>query len=90
VDPRFTVEARRKRVSGICTISFVVDETGAPRDLHVVKSIAEGLPQKLQAAALSLDENALKAVSQYRFQPAILKNRPVPVEMKIEVNFRFY
>jgi protein TonB len=29
-------------------------------------------------------------VRQYRFKPATLRGKPVPVEVNIEVNFRIY
>jgi periplasmic protein TonB len=37
-----------------------------------------------------LDEQAFRAVRQYRFKPATLQGVPVPVEVNIEVNFRIY
>ena len=39
---------------------------------------------------MGLDENALKAVTKYRFKPAMFDGKPVPVKIKIEVNFRVY
>jgi hypothetical protein len=35
-----------------------------------------------------LDEKAVEAVKQYRFNPAMEAGKPVPVEINIEVNFR--
>jgi TonB family protein len=39
---------------------------------------------------MGLDEQALAAVTQYKFKPATLQGKPVPVEVSIEVNFRIY
>lgn len=79
-DPEFSREARKKRIQGIVILSTLVNEHGEPTDIRVEKGIGYGL-----------DENAVRAVSQYRFQPA--RNRdgsPVAVRISIEVNFRLY
>jgi protein TonB len=39
---------------------------------------------------MGLDEKAVEAVKQYKFKPATLQGKPVPVEVNIEVNFRIY
>lgn len=89
-DPEFSDKARKKRLGGTCIVSLVVDADGNPHNVRVVQSIATGLNKKLQSAAISLDENAVKAAQQYRFKPATYQGKPVPFEVKIEVAFRFY
>ncbi|HZD47683.1 MAG TPA: energy transducer TonB [Silvibacterium sp.] len=79
VDPDFSDEARRKKVGGISVIRVIVDTNGFPIHLRMVKSLGSGL-----------DENALAAVSQYRFAPAIYHDKPVAVLVSIEVNYRIY
>jgi periplasmic protein TonB len=37
---------------------------------------------------LGLDEETLAVVTQYKFKPATLQGKPVPVALNIEVNFR--
>jgi protein TonB len=39
---------------------------------------------------MGLDEEALEAVSQYKFKPATLQGKPVPVEVNIEVHFLIF
>ena len=51
-------EARKARWQGEVLLELVVDETGKPRDIRVVKSLG-----------LGLDEEAIKAVSSWRFKP---------------------
>ena len=90
VDPEYTDKARRKKLSGTCELIVTVGVDGLPRDVKVSRSMSEQLPAKLHDAAVSLDENAIKAVEQYRFEPAMLHGRPVPVYVHIEVKFQIY
>jgi TonB family protein len=90
VDPQFTDNARKKKLGGTCIVRMVVDTTGAPQDVHVVKSIAEGVPPKLRSVAQGLDEKAIEAVKQFRFKPGIYQGKAVPTEINVEVNFRIY
>jgi periplasmic protein TonB len=78
-DPEFSDEARRAKYQGICIVGLVVDATGNPQNVHVVRALGMGL-----------DEKAIEAVRQYKFKPAIYKGHPVAVVINIEVNFRIY
>jgi TonB family protein len=78
-NPEYTDEARKKKVNGICILSLVVDTAGFPIHIYVLRSLDPGL-----------DEKAIAAVSQYRFQPSMFKGNPVAVEIDIEVNFKLY
>jgi protein TonB len=78
-DPEFSDEARRAKFQGICVVSVVVDAQGSPQRVQVVRHLGMGL-----------DEKAVAAVKQYRFKPATLAGKPVPVEVNIEVTFRIY
>jgi periplasmic protein TonB len=79
VDAEFSDEARRAKFQGVCVVSLVVDAKGNPQRVQVVRHLGMGLDQK-----------AVAAVKQYRFKPATLQGRPVPVEVNVEVNFRIY
>jgi TonB family protein len=57
-------------------VSFRVDESGAPQNVHLVKSVSQ-----------SVDERVLAAVRQYRFAPGTLDNQTVPVDVNLVVNF---
>jgi hypothetical protein len=46
--------------------------------------------KKLRPIALGLDENAIMAVKEYRFEPAEFAGKPVPVETTVEISYRIY
>jgi TonB family protein len=78
-DPEFTDKARRAKYQGVCVLTVIVDEHGKPQHVQVVRRLGMGL-----------DKKAVEAVRQYKFTPAMLYGKPVPVEVHIEVNFRLY
>jgi protein TonB len=43
-----------------------------------------------RSAGMGLDEKAMAAVKQWRFQPATLDGRPVAVRISVEVSFRLF
>jgi TonB family protein len=87
--PEYTELARKERLTGVSVVSVIVGVDGKAHDAHVVRSISEGLDKKLQPAALELDQKAIEAVLQYRFKPAMYQGKPVPVEVGINVAFRY-
>ena len=90
VDAEFSDAARRKKIQGTVVVGLKVGTDGLPRDVHVVHSAAEGVKPKLSKAAASLDQKALDAVRQYRFEPGTYKGNPVPVALTIDVGFHIY
>jgi TonB family protein len=78
VEVQFSQEARAKKISGTCMVSLIVDTQGMPQNVQVTKKLGYGL-----------DEEAVAAVNQYRFKPAMQNGGPVPVKLTVEVNFRF-
>jgi TonB family protein len=89
-EAEFTDAARRKRIQGKCILQLVVDTNGMPQDVKVIKSVGEELPAKQKKYAAGLDQNALNAVKQYRFEPSLFHGQPVPVQLNIEVMFHLY
>lgn len=79
-NPEYSDEARRKHIEGTVLVSTLINEQGVPTDIRVEKGIGYGL-----------DENAVRSVSQYRFQPATdSEGHPVAVRIAIEVSYRLY
>ncbi len=76
VEPEFSEQARRAKFSGQVQVYLWVDTEGVPSHLRVVRGVGMGL-----------DEEAIKAISQYRFKPATLNGEPVTVDLYITVTF---
>jgi TonB family protein len=79
-DPEYSNEARKKKIEGVVLLSTLVNEQGMPTDIRVERGLGYGL-----------DERAVAAVSEYRFEPAMDRDgKPVAVRISIEVNYRLY
>jgi TonB family protein len=78
-DPEYSDEARKAKFQGSVILVAIIGSDGRPRDLRVMRSLGMGLDQK-----------ALDAVSKWRFAPAMKDNRPVSVQVSIEVVFHLY
>ncbi len=78
-DPEYSDEARRAKYQACVVLWLVVDAEGSPQQIRVQ-----------QAVGMGLDEKAIEAVRQWRFQPATKNGQPVPVMINVEVNFSLY
>ena len=76
VEPIYSDEARAARYQGTVVLEAIIQKDGSVEIARVVRSIGFGL-----------DEKAIEAVSQWRFEPAKLNGEPVSVALNIEVNF---
>ena len=76
VKPQYTAEAMRARVQGVVTLECVVQPDGAVGEARVTKALNPGL-----------DEEAIKAVRQWRFKPGRKEGKAVPVRVTLEVTF---
>jgi protein TonB len=68
--------AKGFRISGTVLIGLVVGSNGAPRDVHVVKSLEK-----------EIDQSAVDAVQKWRFEPAKKDGKPVAVKVSVEIRF---
>jgi len=77
-EPEYTPEARQAGLQGAVLLRVMIDETGVPQDIQVVRSLGLGLDQK-----------AIEAVKNWRFKPGTTKyGQPVRVAANIEISFR--
>jgi TonB family protein len=76
VDPVYPEEYRRAGIGGIVVLEAAVSQAGTVENVGVLKSLAPGL-----------DMAAARAVSQWRFKPAMKDGKPVPVLFSLTINF---
>jgi TonB family protein len=91
VEASFTDEARKRKIGGTVNIQVVVGADGNPLTPHVFKSAASAYTDPAdRAAAQTLDQKAIEAVSQYQFTPGTLQGKAVPIMVTVEVNFQLH
>jgi TonB family protein len=78
-DPEYSEEARKAKYQGTCVLWLIVGPDGKPRDIKIARSLG-----------LGLDEKAIEAVKQWKFEPAMKDGKPVAVQINVEVDFRLY
>ena len=78
-DPEYSEEARKAKYQGTCVLWLIVGPDGRPRDIRVARTLG-----------LGLDEKAIEAVKNWRFDPAMKDGKPVAVPINVEVSFRLY
>jgi periplasmic protein TonB len=78
-EPEFSEEARKAKYQGVVTLALVVGTDGRPTNIRVQNSLGMGL-----------DEKAIEAVKNWKFEPAMKDGHPVRVEIAVEVDFHLY
>ena len=78
-EPASNQFAQDHGVAGVAQYRVVVGADGRPREIAVERPIG-----------LGLDENAVAAIEQAIFAPAIKGGRPVPVALDVTIEFRIY
>ena len=76
VKPEYTPEARAAGLQGSVVLYLEISAAGEVETAHVIQSLG-----------LGLDEKAIEAVKQRRYEPAILDGKPVEIEQSGEVRF---
>jgi TonB family protein len=79
IDPEFSEEARKNKWQGTVVVHVIVGTDGKAHDMSVQRSLGMGL-----------DEKAVEALKQWRFEPGRKDGQPVPTEISVEVSFRLY
>jgi protein TonB len=78
-DPEYSEEARKAKYQGTVVLWLIVDQSGRPQNVKVARTLGMGLDQK-----------AIEAVRNWKFEPAMKDGHPVAVQINVEVNFRLY
>jgi TonB family protein len=73
----YSDKARKKKISGTVVLEGTVGTDGHTHDIRVLQPLGYGL-----------DEQAVKALRQWTFEPGTKDGQPVPVSLDIEMDFR--
>lgn len=76
--PVYPEIARRSGMEGAVWVKILVDKTGKPRKVVVIKDNGSEI----------FNEEAIKAAMKYQFTPAIMNSGPIQVWVAIKFNFR--
>ena len=77
IRPSYTEAARRQAIEGDVVLELVVRQDGSVGDVKVRRTLGAGLEQK-----------AIEAVRQWRFNPARRRGQPVDVVVEVAVEFK--
>jgi TonB family protein len=75
--PIYSEDGRKANWQKVVKLSLVIGTDGKPDKINA-----------LTAVGLGLEEQAVEAVAQWRFNPGLKDGRPVPVSAVVEANFR--
>jgi len=76
--PNYTSDAMRAKIQGVVVLECIVKSDGTVGDVQVTRSLD---------STFGLDQEAIKAAKQWRFQPGTRLGEPVPVLVSIELTF---
>ncbi len=75
--PRYPEAAHQARIEGQVILRALIDRQGNVTNVEVLQGLATGL-----------DEEAVAAIEQWKFQPATLNGEPVDVHWDLAISFR--
>lgn len=75
-EPEYTDSARAAGIHGSVSLEIVVKPDGTPDIVRVSRSLDP-----------VLDAKAIECARKFRFRPATLDGKPVPVRATLEINF---
>ena len=77
VEPKYSDAAREAKIDGVVVLSAVISTAGKAEKIIVLRKLEP-----------SLDQNAITAIEQWKFEPGTRDGVPVRVKATIELNFR--
>ena len=78
-EPEYSKKARKAKLQGTVVLSIIINANGEVHEITVEKSLG-----------LGLDEKAIEAVRQWRFEPAMKDGKPVAVRVHVQTSFHLY
>ena len=77
VRPHYTSEAMQRKIQGTVVLELIVGSDGVPYNVRVVRSLDAG----------GLDQEAIRAAKEWRFNPGRLGETPVAVLVRLVIDF---
>jgi TonB family protein len=77
--PRYTREAMDAKIQGTVWLQAIVLDNGDVGDVEVIQSLDQ---------VYGLDDEAVKALKQWKFEPGMKDGKPVDVQIEVEMSFR--
>ena len=81
VKPSYTWSAQDALIQGVVKLEAIVTVEGLVDDIVVVRSLD---------SEAGLDDQAIKAIRQWRFKPGTRMGEPVPILASFEISFRLH
>lgn len=78
-NPEYDEKDRKKKIEGVVALSAIITTEGKLVDFKLIKTLTPGL-----------DQQAIKSVSQWRFEPMVEDGQPCPTRMTVQVSFKLY
>ena len=76
-NPVYPPDAKKNPVNGVVVLRTIINESGVPEDVQVVKSLRA-----------DYDQSAVDAVREWRYSPYLLNGVPTKVEANIQINYQ--
>lgn len=76
--PHYTEAARQAKIQGVVRLQCVVRADGGCGDATVLRSLD---------SVYGLDDEAVQTMGRWRFKPALLERRAVPVRISVDMKF---
>ncbi len=77
VQPEYTKEAVDAKLQGVVLLTALIGVDGLPSDIEVIHGLGKGL-----------DEKANECLQRWRFSPGTNHGDPIPMKVRVEINFR--
>ncbi len=78
-NPEYSEEARQAKIQGTVVLGTIVGADGHTHNIYVARSLGHGL-----------DEQAIKTLREWTFEPGVSDGAPAPVLINVEVHFRLH
>ena len=81
VNAKYTPEAMKAKIQGVVKLQAVVEPDGTVKRVRVLESLDK---------ATGLDDSAIAAMKKWKFEPATIAGKPVPVSVELTMEFKLH